>query len=153
MVLLGMEAVRFNRAFSEAGLASRVVRLGLGIDETALLSIGPDNTGDLHAVTGYVASQRSAENERFLELYHGGFGDDAPPVSVFGQSCYEGVHLVAALAHRAGSSAGPAMVRQLATVARRGRPRDLLPGRLMAACPKVHLSLADGLGFRVLASH
>jgi len=153
MLLAGAEAARFNRGFAHDGLSAGILRFALGVDQTVLYAGGADASENLYIASTYIASVRSRQNDRFLELYHDGFGEQAVPVSVFGHSCYEAVHLVAGLARAGGSPAGSRMAHRLTVAARCGRVRDVIPPTLMAARPKVHFAAADGLGFRTLTTH
>ncbi len=111
--LLGLEAVRFNRAFTEAGLQRRYTRLALAQDETVIYASGAEATENLAVVSHYLGNVHTRGNDRFLELYHQAFGAEAPPANAFGQSCYEGLHALAGLARHAGSL-HPAALRKVA---------------------------------------
>ena len=100
--LLGLEAVRFNRAFAAAGMHRHCLRLALAQDETVLYASGADSTEELMVASHYLAHVHTRGNDRFLEVYHAAFGPEAPPVNAFGQSCYEGMHALADLARHAG---------------------------------------------------
>ncbi len=126
--LVGQEAVTFNRAFAAAGLARRVLRFCLAVDETVLYAIGADETENLYSASNYIGSASSPQTDRYREIHHDSFGDAAPATNVFGRSCYEGVHLAARLVQRPGvdwPDPGPA---------------------------PVHVVAADGLDYRVLAT-
>ncbi len=101
--LLGEELVRFNRAFGAAGLSGSVLRYALGLDENVLMGVGADSTENLFGAATFAANPASRTSMLFIERFRSAFGAKAPTVSVFGQSCYEGIHLAAALAGRAGS--------------------------------------------------
>lgn len=133
LFLLGEELVRFNRSFAAAGLSSSILRYALGFDENVLYGIGADGSENLFGASTFVATPRDGTTARFLERYHELFGENAPPVSVFGHSSYEGVHLTAALARAAGSDRPAALSAYLAGATRRLRIRDLLPPRIAAA--------------------
>lgn len=152
MALLGTEAARFNRAFAAAGLARGILRLGLAIDEAVLYAIGPEHSENLYTVLSYFAHMHSAANDRFLELYHGCFGDQAPPVNVSCQSCYEGVHVVANLARSVGRSDGASLARHVRRPVARKAVRNGLLAAPMGATLRAHLAAADGIEFRIVAS-
>ena len=99
--LVGQDAVQFNRAFGACGLARDVFRLSCAIEENGLLAIGADNTEGLFASSGYFASLDNDANMAFKERYYNHFGQRAPTLNALGQSTYEGVHFMAALARRA----------------------------------------------------
>ena len=76
-------------------------RLSCAIEENGLLAIGADNTEGLFVSSGYFASLDNDANMAFKERYHNHFGQRAPTLNALGQSTYEGVHFMAALAKRA----------------------------------------------------
>lgn len=153
IALLGIEAARFNRAFAEAGLARTMLRLGLATDESVLHAIGAENTENLYVPLNYFAHMRSTANDRFLETYHDSFGDLAPPVNQFCQSCYDGVYFVANLARAVGRSDGAALADSLRRPLGRGAARSSLLQTPMGPRLRVHLAQADGIEFRTVASH
>jgi ABC-type branched-subunit amino acid transport system substrate-binding protein len=109
--LVGQDAVQFNRAFGECGLSRNTFRLSCAIEENGLLAIGADNTDGLFAASGYFASLDSDANMAFKERYHNHFGQRAPTLNALGQSTYEGVHFLAALARRAADDEAPLLGR------------------------------------------
>ena len=153
MALLGTEAATFNRAFSKAGLASRVLRFGLAVDESVLYAIGPEHSENLFVALNYFSHMHSAANDRFLEVYHGCFGDQAPPVNLACQSCYEGVHVVANLARSAGHWDGATLAKSVRRHVGRKAARSTLLRTPMGPSLHVHLAAAEGIEFSVLASY
>ena len=105
--LIGQDAVQFNRAFGDLGLARDMFRLSCAIEENGLLAIGADNTEGLYVSSGYFGSLESDANMAFKERYHNPFGQRAPTLNALGQSTYEGVHFMAALARRAADDDAP----------------------------------------------
>jgi ABC-type branched-subunit amino acid transport system substrate-binding protein len=105
--LVGQDAVQFNRAFGDVGLARNMFRLSCAIEENGLLAIGADNTEGLFVSSGYFGSLESDANMAFKERYHNHFGQRAPTLNALGQSTYEGVHFMAALARRAADDDAP----------------------------------------------
>jgi len=105
--LVGQDAVQFNRAFGDLGLARDMFRLSCAIEENGLLAIGADNTEGLFVSSGYFGSLESDANMAFRERYHNHFGQRAPTLNALGQSTYEGVHFMAALARRAADEDAP----------------------------------------------
>jgi urea transport system substrate-binding protein len=99
--LVGQDAVQFNRAFGRCGLSRDMLRLSCAIEENGLLAIGADNTDGLFVSSGYFASLDNDSNMAFKERYYNHFGQRAPTLNALGQSTYEGVHFMAALARRA----------------------------------------------------
>ena len=105
--LIGQDAVQFNRAFGRCGLSRDMFRLSCAIEENGLLAIGADNTEGLFVSLGYFASLDNDANMAFKERYHNHFGQRAPTLNALGQSTYEGVHFMAALARRAADDDAP----------------------------------------------
>jgi ABC-type branched-subunit amino acid transport system substrate-binding protein len=105
--LVGQDAVSFNRAFGRCGLSRDVFRLSCAIEENGLLAIGADNTDGLFVSSGYFASLDNDANMAFKERYYNHFGQRAPTLNALGQSTYEGVHFMAALARRAADDEAP----------------------------------------------
>jgi ABC-type branched-subunit amino acid transport system substrate-binding protein len=99
--LVGQDAVNFNRAFGRCGLARDMFRLSCAIEENGLLAMGADNTDGLFVSSGYFGSLDNDANMAFKERYHNHFGERAPTLNSLGQSTYEGMHFMAALARRA----------------------------------------------------
>jgi ABC-type branched-subunit amino acid transport system substrate-binding protein len=97
VLLVGDDAARFNRAFAAAGLDGRALRLSTLMDENMLLASGPDATRDLWAAAGYFETLATASALSFGARYARRFGVHAPPVGGPGESCYEGMRLLAAL--------------------------------------------------------
>jgi urea transport system substrate-binding protein len=98
-LLVGDDAARFNRAFAAAGLDARALRLSTLMDENMLLASGPDATRDLWAASGYFETLATSAALSFSAGYARRFGVHAPPVGGPGESCYEGIRLLAALCH------------------------------------------------------
>jgi urea transport system substrate-binding protein len=109
--LVGQDAVEFNRAFGRCGLARDIFRLSCAIEENGLLAIGADNTEGLFVSSGYFASLDNDSNMAFKERYHNHFGQRAPTLNSLGQSTYEGMHFMAALARRAADDEAPLLGR------------------------------------------
>ena len=105
--LVGQDAVNFNRAFGRCGLSRDVFRLSCAIEENGLLAMGADNTDGLFVSSGYFGSLDNDANMAFKERYHNHFGERAPTLNSLGQSTYEGMHFMAALARRAADEEAP----------------------------------------------
>ena len=139
--LVGQDAVQFNRAFGQCGLARDMFRLSCAIEENGLLAIGADNTEGLFVSSGYFASLDNDANMAFKERYHNHFGQRAPTLNALGQSTYEGVHFMAALARRAaddearllGDLAAPLPFRSVRGISYFGNDRCVHPTYLAEA--------------------
>jgi urea transport system substrate-binding protein len=98
--LVGEDAIAFNRAFGELGMARSMLRLSCAIEENELLAIGAANTQRLYVASSYFAALATDANLAFKERYHAHFGERAPTLNSLGQSTYEGVHFLASLFER-----------------------------------------------------
>lgn len=82
MLLVGSDAVRFNRAFAAAGLDQRCLRLSTLMDENMLLGSGPEATVDLYSTAGFFASLADQNTMDFHGRYADRFGVAALPRAV-----------------------------------------------------------------------
>ncbi|MFF7446323.1 MULTISPECIES: ABC transporter substrate-binding protein [unclassified Streptomyces] len=149
MLLVGSDAVRFNRAFAACGLAARCLRLSTLMDENMLLASGPSATEELYSTAGFFASLANQDTLDFHGQYAQRYGIEAPTLGSLGESCYEGVLLLAALLKRAGTLDVTAIGAAAGTVSYEG-PRGLLHLRGRHVRQRIYLARADGLDFDVL---
>jgi ABC-type branched-subunit amino acid transport system substrate-binding protein len=103
VTLVGGGSVGFNVAFAGFGLDQQAIRLGTLIEENTLAGIGAENANGLYSSAGYFASIQTDAAQEFAASYSQAFGADAPALNSLGQSTYEGLMLLAALANKAGS--------------------------------------------------
>ena len=150
MLLVGSDAVRFNRAFAAAGLDERCLRLSTLMDENMLMASGPTTTQDLYSTAGFFSSLANQDTLDFHGQYAGRFGVDAPALGSLGESCYEGVLLLAALIDRAGTLDVSAIGAAADSVSYEG-PRGLLRLRGSHVRQRIYLARADGVEFDVVA--
>ncbi|WP_328404587.1 substrate-binding domain-containing protein [Streptomyces sp. NBC_00390] len=150
MLLVGSDAVRFNRAFAASGLDRRCLRLSTLMDENMLMASGPESTGNLFSTAGFFASLANQDTMDFHGRYAGRFGIEAPAPGSLGESCYEGVLLLAALVERARTLDVSAIGATADSVSYEG-PRGLLRLRDRHVRQRIYLAQADGLDFNVLA--
>jgi ABC-type branched-subunit amino acid transport system substrate-binding protein len=159
MLLVGDDAVRFNRAFAARRLHERCLRLSTLMDENMLLASGPGATTGLWAAAGYFETLATPESLDFGARYARRFGALAPPVGSIGESCYEGVRLLAALAKRArkldvramASADGPVGSGNVADLPGYEGPRGTLRLRGNHLDQRVYLAQADVFDFHVVA--
>jgi ABC-type branched-subunit amino acid transport system substrate-binding protein len=149
MLLVGDDAARFNRAFAAAGLDDRR-RLSTLVDENVLLASGAASTRGLGAAAAYFEALVTPESLDFGARYGARFGPDAPPLNSIGESCYEGLLLLAELARRAGGLDVVEMCAIADSVAYAG-PRGDLRLRERHVDQPVYLAEADGLELDVVA--
>lgn len=91
--LVGRDLATFNRAFAASPLRGRILRVSGALDETGLLEIGGDETGDLFATMDWFASD--TDDDGFVARYTARWGEAAPSLGVYARGCYDGLHLVA----------------------------------------------------------
>ena len=139
--LVGGESIYMCRAFGAAGLAGKVLRLSVCMEENAVLGMGPENTDGMFVAAGYFANLESDINGDFKERYRALFGDRAPMLNSLAQSVYEGVVHVQRQAQDTGRMGGPTMLRSV-----RGRRRQSSD----ASKDPVFLGAVEGLGIRVI---
>lgn len=151
ITLVGGGSVGFNVSFAGFGLDEQAIRLGTLIEENTLAGIGADNADRLYSSSGYFASIESEAAASFAADYSAAFGADAPALNGLGQSAYEGLMLLAALADKAGSLDVDSMdAAAEGTTWSTPRGDNTLTGRHMAQT----IYLADGSGgaFNIVAS-
>jgi urea transport system substrate-binding protein len=150
MLLVGADAVGFNRAFAAAGLDARCLRLSTLIDENTLAGSGADSTHGVCAAAGYFETLVTPESLDFGWRYTRRFGPDAPTLNSVGESCYEGVLLLKALAERAGSLDVGRMIATSEALTYAG-PRGEVHIHDRHLEQRVYLAEADDLHFDVVA--
>jgi urea transport system substrate-binding protein len=150
--LIGLCSVEFNRAFAAAGLDEKMLRFGLIVDETIICGIGADASTNLFTVANYFGNHHSRSNDHFLELYHDAFGDMAPPASAGTVGIYEGLHVLAGLAHDLGTRDSRALARHLARPMTRPAARHTLDNKPVGKWPMVYMGRADGVTLQVVST-
>jgi urea transport system substrate-binding protein len=150
MLLVGEDAVHFSRAFADAGFDGSITRFSPLMDENMLLATGAGATRDLYSAAGFFGSLIDASSMDFVARYSRRFGASAPVLNSLGESCYEGVMLLAALIRRARSLA----LRDLMRVAEQAGydgPRGTVHLHHSHLIQDVYLARSDELEFDVLA--
>lgn len=150
MLLVGEDAVQFNRAFAGRGLHERMVRLSTLMDENMLLATGPGGTGELYAAAGFFESLGTASSMQFLAGYTRRHGVLAPAATSLGESCYEGTRLLTELWRRCGSTDLAAVCAGAEATGYDG-PRGPVQLADRHLRQPVYVARADGLDFEVLA--
>jgi ABC-type branched-subunit amino acid transport system substrate-binding protein len=150
MLLVGDDAARFNRAFAARGLHQRCLRLSTHMDENILLATGAEATEGLWAAAGYFETLATAESLDFSGRYAARFGVEAPVAGSLGESCFEGVRLLAALAEQARSLDVAAMCAVGGTVSYEG-PRGVLRLHGNHLRQRLYLARADAFDFDIVA--
>lgn len=150
MLLVGQDAVRFNRQFAQRGLED-TVRLSPLMDENMLLATGAASTRGIYASAGYFETLPTAGSLGFSGRFAHTFGTEAPVLNSLGESCYEGIALLGELARRAGSLQVEAMEAVAPEVSYDG-PRGHVSLRSRHLLQDVYLARAEGVDFHVLCT-
>ncbi|MFD8719882.1 substrate-binding domain-containing protein [Streptomyces sp. NPDC059629] len=150
MLLVGADAARFNRAFAAHGLHQRCLRLSTHMDENILLATGAEATDGLWATAGFFETLATPESLDFGARYAARFGVHAPVVGSLGESCFEGVRLLAALAERARSLDLGAMCAVRDPVSYEG-PRGVVRLDGNHLTQRLYLARADAFDFHIVA--
>lgn len=150
MLLVGQDAVEFNREFARRGLAGRLARFSPLMEENMLLASGADTTANLFVASSYFRSMATSAAMELQGRYLDVHGRGAPALSGAAESCHEGLHTLAALARRAGTAHLDAWDAVADGTAYEG-PRGTVEFRGRTARQRVHLAVAQGVDFDVLA--
>jgi ABC-type branched-chain amino acid transport systems, periplasmic component len=150
MFLVGSDAVEFNRAFASAGLDRSRVRLSPLMEENMLMATGAEHTRELYAAAGFFETLATSSGLDFSRRYTERFGVQAPVLNSLGESCYEGLTLLAQLAGRA-KNMGLAELCGAAESLEYESPRGLVKMAGNHLLHRVYLARAEGLQFDVLA--
>ncbi|MFG2691968.1 substrate-binding domain-containing protein [Kitasatospora sp. NPDC048407] len=135
--LIGRDLVHFNRALRRSGLDRRIVRLSGALEENGLLALGGDDTGTLYAAMPSFATLAEEPRQLLGERHRALCGPWAPVLDAYAVGLYDGLQLLAALAHR--HALEPHGLARAA-------------GRLLGGARRaVHLARAEGPGFAVLS--
>jgi ABC-type branched-subunit amino acid transport system substrate-binding protein len=146
MLLMGQDAVHFNRQFARQGLSDKLLRLSPAIEENTLLGAGAGANDNMYAAAAYFDGLQTVESGEFAKQYYARFGRWAPALNAVGESCYEAIRFLARLGEVSGSIA---MTAALPTGHFYDSPRGLmrLDGNLVDQ--DVYLATADGLEFKI----
>lgn len=150
VLMVGADNAAFNRAFARAGLDQNHIRLSLMIGEDVLCASGSRGTEGLYTACGYFESVLTPENMGFGARYQRRFGNAAPALNNIGESCYEGLLLLSALAGTARSLEVAAIDKVTSTVAYQG-PRGEVAMHGSHTVQPVYLAESHDLEFHVIA--
>jgi len=149
VTLVGGASVGFNRAFASFGLSDDVTRLGTLIEENTLAGIGAENSQNLFSSAGYFANIDTEPAKKFADAYKAKFGDDAPVLNSLGESVYDGLLLLKAIADKAGSLDVAAMDKAAEGVSYSG-PRGEATLEQRHTTKDIYLAEANGADFTVV---
>ncbi|MDB5999032.1 MAG: nitrile hydratase regulator, partial [Rhizobacter sp.] len=107
---VGADNVNFNRTFASFGLQKDISRISYLLEENTLMGIGAESSENLYACLSYFASIDSDANRTFKAAYAAKFGDKAPPLSLLGVDCYNGVIAAKALVEAAKGTGAKAVM-------------------------------------------
>jgi len=150
MLLVGEDAVHFNRAFARRGLDRRCPRLSTLMEENMLLASGAESTHGVYGSAGFFEALPTQEGLDFSWRYSRRFGPDAPALNSLGESCYEGILMLSALVNRAGTTDVEAICAMADRVTFAGA-RGELRVRGQHVEQRMYLAEAVGLEFAVRA--
>lgn len=148
MLLMGQDAVHFNRQFARSGLSAAMPRLSPAIEENTLLAGGAAANEGIYAAAAYFDALGTAESAELAQAYYARWGRWAPTLNAVGESCYEALYFLARVGEVCGSIDVGA-VRRMRDGHFYSSPRGLmrLDGNLIDQ--DVYVAAADGLEFRV----
>ncbi|MGH8962387.1 MAG: substrate-binding domain-containing protein [Jatrophihabitantaceae bacterium] len=149
--LVGDDLARFHQQLAASPLAHRVIRLSASLEENILLAMGGDNSGKLFATMGYFGALQTDANLAFAERYEARFGAEGPVLNVYGESCYEGLNLLSALAQRS-LTLHPIDLSAASEGASFQGARGKLTVHRRHVAQTAHLAVAEGLQFRIVTS-
>jgi len=148
MLLMGQDAVHFNRQFASMGLSEKLVRLSPAVEENTLLGGGAQAHNNLYAAAAYFDGMDTPESNGLAKDYYGSFGQLAPALNAVGESCYEAIVFLARLAKSCGSlDVGAAAALRPGTFYDSPRGLVRLDGNLLNQ--DVYLAAANGLEFDI----
>jgi urea transport system substrate-binding protein len=150
MFLLGSDAVKFNRSFTEMRLPDKYVRLSPLMDENMLLGSGAAGVDNLYSAAGFFETLVTADSLDFERRYVDRMGPSAPIIASPGESCFEGMTLLAQLTAAAGSTDVGRIGEVAESVAYEG-PRGAVRVRNNHLIQRIYIARAAGLEFDVLA--
>lgn len=148
MLLMGQDAVHFNRQYARAGLSADLPRLSPAVEENTLLAGGPGANEQLFAAAAYFDTMSSTQTDLLARQYADRWGPHAPAANAVGESCFEALHFLAHLARQCGSLSMDAAAR-LPEGFFYESPRGLMRLRGNLLDQDVFVAVADGLEFRI----
>lgn len=149
MLLVGQDAVLFNREFAAWGLDGHIARFTPLMEENMLLASGAGATDNLFVAAGYFNSLATADALELMGAYTDRFGVDAPPLNNMAESCHEGILVLRSLHEAAASCELSDLVRARDRVRFDG-PRGPVSLTGTICRQRIHLARADGLHFDVV---
>jgi len=151
ITLVGGASVNFNRAFSSFGMDKQAIRLGTLIEENTLAGIGVGNSKRLYSSAAYFANLQTPSAKKLMAAYTKRFGKEAAVLNTLGESTYEGLLLLEALAKKAGSLNAKAMEEAAEGVSFSG-PRGTATMRGKHVAQSIYVADGSSGTFKVIKS-
>ena len=152
MLLVGRDAVLFNRQFAAVGLQDHLIRFTPLMEENMLLASGEDAVHELYVAAAYFNTLATPSALDFAGAYGAEFGFDAPALNNAAESCYEGILALAAAAEHARSLDARSLLSSASEGVSYEGPRGLVTLSEAGTRQRVHIARADRFEFDVLAS-
>jgi ABC-type branched-subunit amino acid transport system substrate-binding protein len=147
MLLMGQDAVHFNRQFARHHLDERLARLSPAIEENTLLAGGAGAHRNLYAAAAYFDNMNTIEASELARTYYARYGAWAPTLNAVGESCYEAIMFLARVGETCGSLA-PEGLTAMTGEAWHG-PRGLMRFEGNLLNQDVYLAAAHDLEFEI----
>lgn len=147
MLLMGQDAVHFNRQFARHHLDDRLARLSPAIEENTLLAGGAGAHRNLYAAAAYFDNMNTVEGSELARAYYAHHGAWAPALNAVGESCYEAIMFLARLGAMCGGVT-PEHLSAQAPEAWHG-PRGLMRFEGNLLNQDVYVAAAHGLEFEI----
>ena len=151
MLLVGQDAVLFNREFAQRGGHDRMARFSPLMEENMLLASGAGSTENMYVAAAYFNSLATAGALDLMGHYVASYGADAPPLNAMAESCYEGMLALQALFGRSRTAA----IGDLLTSAHNvgfDSPRGPMNMRNNHFDQRVYIATAAGYDFDILGA-
>jgi ABC-type branched-subunit amino acid transport system substrate-binding protein len=151
LLLVGSDAVHFNRQFARTGRAAGQLRVSPAVDETVLLGAGPEANDNLYTCSGFFPGHRADGDPDRPARYRRKYGAFAPRLTYFGNTLYEAMYTLRAIAETTGSLEVPRIHATLAAGAvletpsceRSFRGNQALQAARIARADEVELEILD----------
>ena len=149
MLLVGQDAVLFNREFAAQGGHDRMARFSPLMEENMLLASGAGSARNMFVAAAYFSSLATAGAMELMNRYVASYGADAPPLNEMAESCYEGLLTLEALCKRARTPALGDLIASAPDVGFDG-PRGPMNMRNGHLDQHVYIAAAQGFEFDIL---
>lgn len=147
MLLMGQDAVHFNRQFARHHLDERLTRLSPAVEENTLLAGGAGAHRNLYSAAAYFDNMNTTAGSELARSYYARYGTWAPALNAVGESCYEAIMFLA----RVGETCGGFDLERLAGLTDEAwhGPRGLMRFEGNLLNQDVYLAAATDLEFEI----